>query len=172
MSTKLREKIARIIDLDAHSSWQRLYDLCLRDGDDETKAREIADFGYGKSVRASQEKADAILAALAAEGQGREGWQDISTAPKDGRAEIIGIDGCGRVYKTWFFAPSGRTQQWLRAHDSVPWHPTHWMPLPAPPPVSGEGSLCPPSGQGPHRESSSSVEASRQVAPPEGGANG
>lgn len=59
------------------------------------------------------------------------GWQPIETAPKDGKTEVIGMNERGHVHKTWFFAPSSRTQQWVRSYDSVPWKPLHWMPLPA-----------------------------------------
>ena len=64
---------------------------------------------------------------------GEMGWMSIETAPKDGNTEIIGMNARGHVHKTWFFAPSSRTQQWVRSYDNVPWQPTHWMPLPASP---------------------------------------
>jgi hypothetical protein len=67
------------------------------------------------------------------------GWQDISTAPKDGTWVIIGTtcdDGKeGRVFSNWFF----EGDQWggedvtqcgaIFAGESI----THWQPLPAPP---------------------------------------
>jgi hypothetical protein len=60
------------------------------------------------------------------------GWQPINTAPTD-MTEVIGINERGRVYRTWFFAPSSQTRDWLRVPGNAPWRPTHWMPLPKPP---------------------------------------
>ena len=70
------------------------------------------------------------LLPLISKAEQRGAWQSIETAPKDGRTEIIGRDAAGRVRRTWYFAPSSRTQQWVRFEDNVPWKPIHWMPLP------------------------------------------
>lgn len=66
-------------------------------------------------------------------------WQPIETAPTD-YTEIIGIDASGQIARTWFFAPSSRTQDWMRCGfgKQKPWHPTHWMPIPASPPTPQE----------------------------------
>ncbi len=61
-------------------------------------------------------------------------WLPIETAPKD-YTQVIGIDAKGTIARTWFFAPSSLTQNWLRVGlpGKAVWHPTHWIPLPAPP---------------------------------------
>ena len=61
-------------------------------------------------------------------------WQPIETAPKD-YTHVIGIDAKGAIARTWFFAPSSLTQNWLRVGlpGKAVWHPTHWMPIPTPP---------------------------------------
>lgn len=59
-------------------------------------------------------------------------WQPIETAPMD-MTEIIGMDSRGRVYRTWFFAPSSITRNWHRWPGNHVWAPAFWMPLPAPP---------------------------------------
>ncbi len=72
-----------------------------------------------------------------------EGWQDISTAPRDGTDIILLANGqhyIGRFAKTHSF----KEPQWqLNGYNNIqfsalmePWPgfpiPTHWMPLPAP----------------------------------------
>lgn len=65
----------------------------------------------------------------------RHGWQPIDTAPTD-YTEVIGIDASGNVARTWFFAPSSRSQYWLKRPRNAKWKPTHWMPIPSAPEVS------------------------------------
>jgi hypothetical protein len=72
-------------------------------------------------------------------------WQPIETAPRDG-TEFLGyrrgvIASAHRVQREdcemWTFGPSSA------AHELYPGHrPTHWMPLPDPPP-SGVGVRLP-----------------------------
>ncbi len=79
------------------------------------------------------------LAALAAPSVQPDGWQDISTAPKDGTLILClypqrhGHDRYSlRYWSTGDWPSSGRSEGWcdqyrqLRKDD-----PTHWMPLPA-----------------------------------------
>jgi hypothetical protein len=58
-------------------------------------------------------------------------WQPIETAPRGEDNEFLGFDGRGvdRTWEGWTEddAPVYVRQDWVR------WHPTHWMPLPAPP---------------------------------------
>lgn len=70
--------------------------------------------------------------AEAAEANG--GWHPIETAPTN-YTNIIGIDRNGCVAKTWFFAPSSYTRNWMRCGfgKQKPWNPVGWMPLPAAP---------------------------------------
>ena len=73
-------------------------------------------------------------------------WQPIETAPQDGRTVIVGADmgEFGFVRGTAHFAgtPGSFISGWIaRGFTDPPGelglaHPTHWMPLPAPPPRS------------------------------------
>lgn len=56
------------------------------------------------------------------------GWQDISTAPKDGsRVLLYGFDGYEGMFGVW-------NGQWVWAgYLSNRLQPTHWQPLPPPP---------------------------------------
>lgn len=62
-------------------------------------------------------------------------WQPIETAPKDGDPfnygdPILGWDGKEIAIIEWL------STEWSLCHDYeglVGFHPTHWMPLPAPP---------------------------------------
>ena len=61
-------------------------------------------------------------------------WQPIETAPRDG-TEILAWDGIGMKF-AWRY--EGR---WIYDIDMespylTPWHPTHWQPLPSPPPIT------------------------------------
>ena len=61
-----------------------------------------------------------------------DGWQDISTAPKDGgRIIVIG----GRHSEPEIVEADG---EWWRSNPSLRAVPTHWMHLPPPPSVSEE----------------------------------
>ena len=64
-----------------------------------------------------------------AELEAAQGWQPIETAPKDGTAMLVypHLNGCGAV------ARLTRYGQWLTLPGRYTVHPTHWMPLPAPP---------------------------------------
>jgi hypothetical protein len=84
-------------------------------------------------------------------------WQPIETAPKDGTAVLIMRDiwpgtNTGRAdecngYNTYvaeWWADEGPSGNWVCYMDSVldpicPIHPTHWMPLPAPPIEAAHG---------------------------------
>jgi hypothetical protein len=82
-----------------------------------------------------------------------EGWRPIETAPKDGRALLLGHFNSHGKWRTvrgqWFSAdeiaetfenPDGCDEGWFETvveSDDIPncWatEPTHWMPLPLPP---------------------------------------
>ena len=60
-------------------------------------------------------------------------WQPIAEHD-GGTTEVIGMDAKGRVFKTWFFAPSSITKNWHRCDArGAAWHPIYFMPLPPPP---------------------------------------
>lgn len=81
------------------------------------------------------------------------GWQDISTAPKDGTVFDVWLGGpdideddiefyCGvgtRRSASWHYL-NGKFRP-CAGLSSIPTfvHPTHWQPLPAPPPSSSAG---------------------------------
>lgn len=66
-------------------------------------------------------------------------WQPIETAPKDGRAVVVyaeyGMSGKKRRAPITFasVARFSRGWGWLSVPTDIQLHPTHWMPLPAPP---------------------------------------
>lgn len=68
-----------------------------------------------------------------------QGWRGIETAPRE-MTEIIGMAANGFIARTWHFAPSSRTQGWLRqgVRGTAWWLPIGWMPLP-PPSDAGDG---------------------------------
>jgi hypothetical protein len=63
------------------------------------------------------------------------GWQDISTAPKDG-SELLVFDGQSIQVAKWFVVDDPQSQGsgfWENSWDGAGMSPTHWMPLPPPP---------------------------------------
>jgi hypothetical protein len=67
------------------------------------------------------------------------GWQDISTAPKDGTRVMLSYDDSvttGRYWDAW----NDGTADWFDDSDDVLCgylKPTHWMPLPPAPEKEG-----------------------------------
>jgi len=70
----------------------------------------------------------AMLAAAPASPLPGGGWQDISTAPKDGTLIMVGAPDCGVSLVRWML------DSWIdeQGFTQGSW-PTHWMPLPAAP---------------------------------------
>ena len=78
-------------------------------------------------------------------------WQDIETAPKDGRPVLVALrdfaDGwiVGEAYfnaddsgadpggQKWWWANQGCSDYYATSIDEGNHPPTHWQPLPAPP---------------------------------------
>ena len=64
-------------------------------------------------------------------------WQPIETAPRDETPVLLFIPDVGMVvgdFAVAAFAPAG---EWFECYNSeglAPNKPTHWMPLPEPPP--------------------------------------
>lgn len=73
---------------------------------------------------------DALAAAPASPLPGG-GWQDISTAPKDG-TEVLVMLKPKVIRLGWYFKPSSRTEGWCDENGKRI-IPSHWMPLPAAP---------------------------------------
>lgn len=73
----------------------------------------------------------AILAAAPASPLPGGGWQDISTAPKDG-TEVLVMLKPKVIRLGWYFKPSSRTEGWCDENGKRI-IPSHWMPLPAAP---------------------------------------
>lgn len=92
----------------------------IRDAFDCCKA-----YGYNKALD------DALEAIRSCEG----GWQDISTAPKDGTEILVGGGNCPYVHVNRFFnrgIPEISKKVYLRGLGDNE-QPTHWQPLPAAP---------------------------------------
>jgi hypothetical protein len=100
-------------------------DNCINDEDCQEAVRDCAN------------ELEALLSALP-----ETPWQPMSTAPTDGTNILLFVPhyAMGRI-------PSVTLQGWNLAEDRRGWrsqyaggeiHPTHWMPLPAPPPPSEE----------------------------------
>lgn len=62
-------------------------------------------------------------------------WQPIETAPKDG-TEIIVKRGGKTISLGWYFRSSSRFEGWCD-HNGNGITPTHWIPMPTLPLVSG-----------------------------------
>lgn len=60
-------------------------------------------------------------------------WKPISTAPKERDAQFLGWDG-DSIEKTWEGWKDNGKPVYVFA-DYRRWEPTHWMPLPKPPPA-------------------------------------
>lgn len=77
-------------------------------------------------------------------------WRDIETAPKDG-AKFLFIEARGRIQVGRFASQWGEPAEvWVclttsGGYDYPSTDPTHWMPLPAPPPdmATPEGTSHP-----------------------------
>lgn len=82
--------------------------------------------------------------------EGIPGWQDISSAPKDGRPILVYVED-NALCREWYYRDRDPMKLigiaswtdhngggWVSYH---PGQPTHWMPLPLPP-----GSIPAPSG--------------------------
>ena len=78
--------------------------------------------------------AEAMRAALTA-ALGDAGWQDISTAPKDGTAVDIWYKGVRYADCHWSSLPYAGDISWGWTCQQLGRiaKPTHWMPLPTPP---------------------------------------
>ena len=92
---------------------------------------------YGPDSRSRAEEHAQLKAAPDA-----RGWQDISTAPKDGT--LVLVTQASSVYIAWWtssaeFERSGTRPGWQIFECDDVWYsraidnPTHWMPLPPPP---------------------------------------
>lgn len=65
-------------------------------------------------------------------------WRDISTAPKDG-TPILAVDRNGWREMWWVTNGTDYADYWQDHYDSEP-EPTHWAPLPLPPPPEKENT--------------------------------
>ena len=62
-------------------------------------------------------------------------WKTIESAPKDRHVLLLASTVIGPpliVHGCWFKV-SDREKGWIDTNGEV-WNPTHWMPLPEPPP--------------------------------------
>ena len=81
------------------------------------------------------EAARIILGLLSRLDRAEAGWQDISTAPKDGTSVLV-ADGDGAVFEARWLEDH---EEWWRTNNDPTDHwgqfieATHWRPLPPPP---------------------------------------
>jgi hypothetical protein len=63
-------------------------------------------------------------------------WQPIETAPKDTDVLVFAEDtiGIAKFYVYVYYKPKGMWAWDVEPDHEI--HPTHWMPLPAPPEVA------------------------------------
>ena len=64
----------------------------------------------------------------------RSAWQPIETAPRDG-SQILVWDGKD-VFIAWCCKGRWMYDDLMESPYLTPWHPTHWQPLPSPPPIT------------------------------------
>jgi hypothetical protein len=92
-------------------------------------------------LRAICQRAGALSRREAGETPLQDGWQEIATAPKDGRVLLFNPDEGGSHWSVQTGAWNDDASQWmydcdmeaLRPAYSAAHQPTHWQPLPAPP---------------------------------------
>ncbi len=89
---------------------------------------------YSERLLAAEAERDELLCEKERLGAG---WLPIETAPTD-YTHVIGIDAKGDVSRTWFFAPSSITRNWLKVPGGGKWQPVYWMPLREPEAGSGQ----------------------------------
>lgn len=96
-----------------------------------TGNNHVAAQAVSRDIDEAERRRDVMLAALAAPASPLPeggGWQDISTAPKDGTLIMVGAPGCGVSLVRWML------DSWIdeQGFTQGTW-PTHWIPLPAAP---------------------------------------
>ena len=100
----------------------------------------LREFGRGCSNGKAGECSDCLDAAVSAI-KPELGWHPIDTAPKD-KTEILVTDGMFPSIVYWSRPTGKRKKTWVVNWNRDPYSmapddpsPTHWMPLPAPPPA-------------------------------------
>lgn len=102
----------------------------------EANLEVCAENGYEAELAHLQDEASDLraAAALIRELVGKEKWQPIETAPKDG-THVLGYFKTGTTYReTWWSEKQAADHGmgWLFSQNGLT-QPTHWRPLPAPP---------------------------------------
>ena len=78
---------------------------------------------------------EATQAESAAAWNQRSAWQPIETAPRDG-TQILGWDGDERRIVWWCEGGRWISDKLQEYHPGEREDPTHWQPLPSPPPIT------------------------------------
>ena len=112
------------------------------DPDAKTYAREMACTGHDRGLQERWEFWAPMARAALTAALGDAGWQDISTAPKDGTGVNIYIPANRpeRRVLSGYLADNG--EWWIMPGSLVVGKPSHWRPLPTPP-VSRHGGDTP-----------------------------
>lgn len=66
-------------------------------------------------------------------------WRPIESAPKHKRLLVVGAQGAGYEIAHPYQIIEGGQWRWWSGNETLPFAPTHWMPLPAPPTREEEG---------------------------------
>ncbi len=109
--------------------WRGDAQACRELADDEFDARKERAL---RVAALNRDTCAAELEALLSVSPQENGWQDISTAPKDG-TQILAFDE-GLILVTQWVELEGVDGWWDSGKIDPP--PTHWMPLPAPPVIA------------------------------------
>ena len=70
-----------------------------------------------------------------AKGDGTSEWQDISSAPKDGKDVLLFCEATGEQFVGFSDGRKDNRYQFATTHTGrrLMCEPSHWMPLPSPP---------------------------------------
>ena len=95
-------------------------------------------FGYDGDCGVHRIAEDALAATVPTQSEaseGRDAWQPIETAPKDGTAILLAAGGVGIGKWVATFNSGAPANYWmsLRLESFMTGPVTHWMPLPAAP---------------------------------------
>lgn len=120
-------------------AWKRALDCAARQFENYYRADMLADPAQRRvALDDALQHAVGILSLAAAPRQA-DGWQPISSAPKDGTEIWLGREG--RLILGYWSGKRGWMREGLQGEDErVMWEATHWQPhtVPEPPETGGK----------------------------------